>query len=101
MFFLIRSFIKHNNALNVCPTAQWSQNATTFAQYGPIPDGPDYFTYRFRPRDVLITNNDYIYILLNGNLTVQLWLPNATSDMTILSGSLGYELNQFQTSMYY
>lgn len=98
---LIRSLIQYNNAFTVCPTAQWSENATTFAQYGPIVEGPDYFTYRFRPQDILITNNDYIYVLLNGNLTVQLWLPNATSDITILNSSFGYGLDQFQKSMYY
>jgi len=56
---------------------------------------PSYFE---NPRDVFVDKDNAVYISATNHLRVQLWLPNATRGITIINGSYGTELDQFQRS---
>jgi hypothetical protein len=75
----------------------WASNATTIAG-SPVGLRTVTSTGFHYVTDIWISNNSYIYMLDSGNLRVQLYLPGATSGITVINGSYGTGLNQFHYS---
>ena len=73
----------------------WPINATTVAGLGDTDASSLYY-----PKDVFVDDSGDIYILDSGNRRVQLWLANAISGTTLISGSAGTGLNQFAASKF-
>ena len=79
--------------------ANWSVNATTVAGSATGSYGSNASSLN-DPMDVFVSNNGSIYVLDATNYRVQLWLPNATSGVTIINSSYGEQLDKFSTSKF-
>lgn len=79
--------------------ANWSINATTVAGSATGSYGSNALLLNY-PMDVFVGNNGSIYVLDATNYRVQLWLPDATSGITIINSSYGEQLDKFGTSKF-
>lgn len=94
---MLRLLINRTNSLKLCSGITWSTNATTIGQSSQSVYGSDPAMFHL-PTDIYIADNDYLYVLDSNNYRVQLWYPNATSAITVISATPGDSLDQFYTS---
>ena len=74
-----------------------TSNATTIAG-SPLGLANSTSTYLNTPRDVFVDQNSTIYVLDHGNYRVQRFFPNSTIGTTVINGTYGSMLNQFNYS---
>ncbi|CAF4253310.1 unnamed protein product, partial [Adineta steineri] len=100
LIVIITTFlIDKSSALSICPTAVWATKGTTVAgsQSGAASSTLNRFTL---PTIVIVDNSSNIYVADSGNFRVLLFPPNSTQltyGTLIINGSLGTDLDQFQT----
>lgn len=100
IYISIRFFIQQCLSLSVCTTASWNSTATTVAG-SPTGEVGALSTRLIMPAVVYVDDNNALYVLDPGNYRVQRFFPNSTSGTTVLNGSYGTELNQFEQSINY
>jgi hypothetical protein len=72
-------------------------NATTVAGSSILGGGSTSQTLQY-PTDVFIDTIGAIYVADSSNYRVQKWLPGASNGTTVVPGSSGTGLNQFNSS---
>ncbi|CAF4227248.1 unnamed protein product, partial [Adineta steineri] len=95
LFLTIFSFEQYRAQI-ICPNMTWSSNGITIAG-SSLGLSSNASAYLNMPQDVFVDQNGTLYVLDSGNLRVQRFFPNSTIGTTIINGTSGYKLNQFDT----